>query len=107
MDYAEYEARLRALRTEMTGRIDALDKDLHHRDEPVEKDFAEQVTQGENADVLGALDEEARRTVQQIDQALARIRAGTYGLCERCGEPIGEERLKAIPYASLCIDCAE
>ena len=40
-----------------------------------------------------------------IDAALARIDAGTYGTCERCGRPIGQERLEAIPYATLCIDC--
>lgn len=40
-----------------------------------------------------------------IDSALARIDEGTYGRCQRCGQPIAEERLRAIPYATLCIDC--
>ena len=40
-----------------------------------------------------------------IDKALAKIEDGTYGTCERCGKPIGAERLEALPYAELCIDC--
>lgn len=106
-DFSAYETRLKDLRDEMTSRISAIDKHIHHRDEAVEKDFAEQVTQGENDDVLNALDEEARVTVQQIDNALLRISEGTYGVCVRCGEPIDEKRLAAVPYTTLCIKCAE
>lgn len=106
-DYSKYEARLQALRDEMVSRINAIEKDLHHENQPVEKDFAEQVTQGENDDVLTALDDEARDTVRKIDAALLRIRTGTYGICEQCGNPIGEKRLEAVPYTTLCIDCAE
>lgn len=46
----------------------------------------------------------ARRILLQIDDALGRMDAGTYGLCERCGEPIEFERLEAIPYATLCLE---
>ncbi len=106
-DYSKYEARLQALRDEMVSRINAIEKDLHHEDQPVEKDFAEQVTQGENDDVLTALDDEARETVRKIDAALLRIRTGTYGICEQCGNPIGEKRLEVVPYTTLCIECAE
>ena len=54
--YADYETRLHVLRDEMTARINALDKDIHHREHSVEKDFSEQVTQRENDEVLSALD---------------------------------------------------
>jgi len=101
-----FEARLHQLREEMTSRISAIDNDLHHREEPVEKDFAEQVTQGENDEVLGALDGEARITLRQIDHALLNLKKGTYGICEKCGGPISEARLEIIPYATLCIECA-
>ena len=52
-----------------------------------------------------ALSAQARAAVDEIDRALAKIDAGTYGICERCGEPIKRARLKALPYASLCIAC--
>ncbi len=40
-----------------------------------------------------------------VDQALIRIRNGKYGICASCGQQIPEGRLRAIPYALLCIDC--
>ena len=46
-----------------------------------------------------------RKLVQKIDQALDRIEDGTFGLCERCGEDIGEERLKARPVTTFCSNC--
>jgi RNA polymerase-binding protein DksA len=41
-----------------------------------------------------------------IDEALARLDAGTYGLCTSCGRPIVAERLEALPWTALCIDCS-
>jgi DnaK suppressor protein len=41
--------------------------------------------------------------MDRIDKALAKMDAGTYGLCDRCGRPIEKLRLKALPYANLCI----
>jgi DnaK suppressor protein len=46
-----------------------------------------------------------RSNLHDVDLALAKMAAGSYGTCERCGRPIGEERLEAIPWALLCIDC--
>jgi len=43
--------------------------------------------------------------LNQIDLALKRIESGTYGICEICKKPIDEERLKAIPYATMCVRC--
>jgi len=45
--------------------------------------------------------------VMQIDGALSRIEQGTYGICKACTQPIPENRLHAVPYVELCIDCAE
>lgn len=53
------------------------------------------------------LEERARQNLARIERALERIEAGTYGLCAHCGEPIGVERLEAIPMAALCISCKE
>ncbi|MGH2722807.1 MAG: TraR/DksA C4-type zinc finger protein [Actinomycetota bacterium] len=41
--------------------------------------------------------------IEKIDRALGHIEGGTYGLCERCGKPIEKARIKALPYANLCI----
>jgi len=98
---------LTTLKTELTHRIEAIEADIHHKKEPVEKDFAEQVTQRENDDVLCAIDEEAQQTVFLINAALARIQSGSYGSCSNCGEKIAEARLAALPYVTTCISCAE
>jgi len=46
-----------------------------------------------------------RRTLEQVDAALRRLEAGTYGLCEVCGEPIDRARLETLPYAAQCLNC--
>jgi DnaK suppressor protein len=48
-----------------------------------------------------------RSNLLDVDRALAKMDAGTYGRCERCGRPIGAERLDALPWATLCIDCKQ
>jgi DnaK suppressor protein len=45
-------------------------------------------------------------TVKEIDQALERIDTGTYGRCESCGRPIPADRLRALPWAALCVPCS-
>lgn len=54
-----------------------------------------------------ALDENFREILERIDEALHKIEDGSYGMCDRCGEQINVERLKAIPYATMCISCQE
>ena len=45
------------------------------------------------------------RFLYHIDEALKRVRAGSYGKCRECGKEIGKGRLEAVPHATLCIDC--
>jgi DnaK suppressor protein len=46
-----------------------------------------------------------RTNLREVERAIAKLDDGSYGRCERCGNPIGDERLDAIPWALLCIDC--
>jgi len=50
------------------------------------------------------LEENAEHILEEIEAALRRIDDGTFGVCVVCGRPIGEDRLEAVPYATLCID---
>jgi RNA polymerase-binding protein DksA len=79
-----------------------------------ELDAPEQMTYGSQAAAASqvfaqqrdlALREAAERRVREVDAALARIDAGTFGRCTSCGEPVAEARLEALPWAALCIDC--
>ncbi|HEY6500389.1 MAG TPA: TraR/DksA family transcriptional regulator [Streptosporangiaceae bacterium] len=49
----------------------------------------------------------SRQLLEQTEKALARIDAGSYGVCESCGEPIGKARLMAFPRAVLCVTCKQ
>ncbi len=49
----------------------------------------------------------AERLLYKIERALTRMREGTYGLCRGCGKQIDYARLRAIPYARYCMDCAQ
>jgi DnaK suppressor protein len=52
-----------------------------------------------------ALRERNEQHLAAVEAALARFEAGTYGTCTNCGRPIAGERLEAIPWAALCIEC--
>lgn len=53
------------------------------------------------------LEENVRDALKAVDDALESMEAGTYGTCERCGKPIAQGRLEAVPTATLCIACKE
>lgn len=106
-DMETVRAHLVAKRDELEERVRRIDTHLRRRDEPMSADFAEQVVEQENLDALYTIESEARLELQKVNHALARIARGEYGVCSRCGGPIGAERLVALPYADACIDCAK
>ena len=66
--------------------------------------IADSATETYLREIDGGLEENAEHLLVEIDAALGRLDDGSYGLCSVCGRPIGEERLEAVPYATLCID---
>jgi DnaK suppressor protein len=56
-------------------------------------------------ELMYMLGDRERKKVREIDGALLKIKEGTYGVCDECGEPISKKRLKIIPYSNLCINC--
>lgn len=106
MDLIEMKAVLQRRREELAQRRDRIERHTRHRDEPLPPDFAEQAVELENGETLVALDREVNAEIREIDKALRRIEEGSFGECTECGEPISAGRLEALPYTSLCIDCA-
>lgn len=92
---------------ELVERRERIARHTRHRDEPLPPDFAEQAVELENGETLVALDREVNMELREIERALRRIEDGTFGECTECGEPIAEPRLDALPYTSMCIDCAK
>jgi DnaK suppressor protein len=66
--------------------------------------LADHATETFMRELDGGLEENVDHLLAEVDAALARIDDGTYGTCVVCGRPIDEERLRALPYATLCID---
>ena len=92
------------IREQLTRRLDALERDTQT---PLNKDSEEQATELENRDVILALADEARSVLAEVELALARLDAGSYGTCARCGADIAPARLDAYPAAATCLACAE
>jgi len=69
------------------------------------KDFADVASDDIDRKMIEALGSQEIKRLRAIDAALSRINQGRYGLCMKCNKKIPAERLKAIPYAVLCIDC--
>ena len=59
----------------------------------------------EESDVDQTILNNEKTLLVEVQQALARIDNGTYGICSNCGQPIPEKRLEAIPWATLCVAC--
>ena len=105
-NYDEVRHNLITMLEELDERLTTITHDVCHADEDVEKDSEEQATQNENNEVQDFLGNSARVEIAAIKQAIARIDAGDYDVCQTCGEAINPERLKAVPYSLQCIKCA-
>jgi DnaK suppressor protein len=67
--------------------------------------LADMATHTYDRELDSTLEESEEQHLAHVDAALARIEAGTFGICENCGREIGYERLEAMPWVTLCIDC--
>lgn len=70
-------------------------------------DFAEDGSMASESEQDDLLASRLRRQAEQLTEALARLEAGTYGICQLCGKPIAAGRLKALPHATCCVGCQE
>lgn len=101
-EHAATTARIRSLRHQIDGLIESAawtTNDDEHDPEGATIGF-------ERAQLQGLLDQ-ARQELDELDRARQRLESGTYGICQHCSKPIGEERLDALPAATLCIACAD
>ena len=93
--HREIQAKLRTLRETLPAEVAEV------------KDAEEQSVNDFVRDVELALIEMTSETLTQIDEAMHKLEAGTYGVCANCGTEIAEPRLKALPFATLCRACQE
>ena len=103
-DAADIRKKLLAMQAELQDRLDRTQSEERHEVEEGD-DTTAQLWQA--SEVRDGLNDEAVAALGDISRALARLDAGEYGICTSCGEPISPGRLEALPYAELCIACAE
>ena len=99
------EKQLASQRDELRRRIDR-----HRMDVVMDREHDDEVAaavENVSRDMLAATLERERGTLKEIESALARMEKGKYGTCDSCGVPIPKARLDALPWARLCIHCAE
>ena len=95
---------LEARRAELTREMQDIENQLD--DEPP-KDWEDRATERQGDEVLEALGTQDSTELRQIDAALSRIDAGTYGDCAKCGDAIALQRLDALPATPFCSNCAQ
>ncbi len=100
-------SRLLERRRELLTTVAGVETELKGLEDEVEVEPLDQGQEETMARLLSRLDVRARREIEEIDAALGRVAAGTYGRCDRCGEPIAPARLAALPAIRLCFGCAE
>ena len=112
MAHDEARSRLLAKRAATLGHRDTLARSFTDivdgaRDANVDDEHdPEGSTVAAERSMVASLGRGAQERLAQIDRALARLDDGTYGICPRCGEPIDERRLAALPAAEHCVACA-
>ena len=107
MDLQPYKDALLSKRSEIlgTGGIKPLQASMENNTR--QGDMADQASGNNEVHIQLKLKATDAKILQAIEEALARITKGTYGVCRDCGEMVAEPRLKAIPWTRMCITCKE
>lgn len=108
LDIAKAERALREERAQLVHQLDELGA-AESGELRSDLDFGESFADAaavtaERTEILGLVDS-LKSQLDDIDAALVHIEAGTYGICDRCGEEIGEDRLEFRPASILCVSC--
>src|SRR3989304_9231545 len=112
-EYAPYKKLLLSLREKLVGKVDYMQEETLKKSRQdasgdlsnVPIHMADVGTDNYERELMIELIQNGEESVRSIDTALEKIEDGTFGVCELCAKKITKERLKAVPYAKLCIDC--
>ena len=105
---------LKELKTRLQTRRDYLLKEINLRLKEIKDSGGYRLTDTADIasniigdDLVISVAQGEAKEIEQIDNALRNLKSGKYGICEKCGKKINKERLRAIPFVSLCIKCKE
>jgi RNA polymerase-binding protein DksA len=108
--------RFREALLEERGRVEAAIQNLHDEnpgtlaedageETAYDNHLADTATETYDRELDYTLEENSEHVLAEIEAALKRVEEGTYGICANCGKPVAVDRLDALPWATLCIDC--
>jgi RNA polymerase-binding transcription factor DksA len=100
---SDRKAQLEARLADLEARLMKIEDEL---DGPHTRDWEDLATEREGDEVLEELGLSGQQEIAMIRAALARINAGEYGACTKCGTEIVESRLDVLPYTPFCYECA-
>ncbi len=106
MKHQQARVQLEQTQDSIVTRKKRLAEHVEHRKTPLPADFSEQAVELGNEETMVALACELTIELKNVERALLRIQADTYGTCTTCGETINPERLKALPATPRCVSCA-
>jgi DnaK suppressor protein len=107
MDVSTYREALLRKRTEILTTSGPTSLQASMENNTRQGDLADQASGNNEVHIALKLRQTDAKILQAIEEALARIDKGTYGVCRDCGEPIAAVRLAAIPWTRVCRDCKE
>ena len=103
---AQIEKSLVELKREIISKLLVSNEDFKEIIEAMDpKDLADVASDDIDRKMIEAIGSQELKRLRLIDSAITRIKQGKYGLCIKCGKKIPQERLEAIPYALMCIEC--
>jgi RNA polymerase-binding transcription factor DksA len=88
---------------DLTARLAGIEAAL---DQPGSRDWEDLAAEREGDEVLEGVGISGQHEIRMIEAALARMSAGDYGICVKCGADIAEERLDVVPFTPFCSACA-
>lgn len=111
-DIQHFKINLEGMKKQLEGQMQVL---IQRGSEPLKESVGELSGYDNHTSDLGAetferekdlgLKDNTKILLMKVNHALDKIKDGSYGVCERCGKPIDEERLEAVPYTTLCLEC--
>ena len=102
-----YRKRLLAKHAELLRSVTKSEQDGREADEEATQDIADKAANSYTKEFLFYQSDENRRVLQLVNEALDRVKDGTYGQCVACEEEVQQKRLEAVPWARHCIECQE
>jgi DnaK suppressor protein len=102
-----FKKRLLAKQEELMRLVSKSEQDGREADEEATQDIADKAANSYTKEFLFHQSDENRRLLQLVNEALERIKTGSYGVCLGCEQDVQQKRLEAIPWARHCIECQE